>query len=155
IVAALLLSTLRSSWELLVVATILAGVSAAVLQLNYALFALFLTPTFIVLAELDARDWHLAEVRIINTLLGGALALIASRVLWRRRERFVAVTARALGALADYTEAGLDVLVERVPPPAPTLAPYRRRLGLAINGADAAFERLLSDRGAPRRAEEP
>jgi uncharacterized membrane protein YccC len=155
IVAALLLSTLRSSWELLVVATLLAGVSAAVLQLNYALFAFFLTPTFIVLAELDARDWHLAEVRIVNTLLGGLLALVASHVLWRRRERFVDVMARALEALADYVTAALAVLTERVPPPAPTLPPYRRALGLALNGAEAAFERLLADRAAPHRAEEP
>jgi len=157
IVAALLLASLHSSDALLVVATLLAGVSAAVLQLNYALFAFFLTPTFVVLAELNARDWHLAEVRIINTIGGGVLALLASRLFWphRERDRFSDEIERVLLALADYVEAIARVLGEGIPAPAPTLPPVRQRLGLALNAADASFERLLADGGAPRSLQEP
>ena len=157
IVAALLLASLRSPDALLVVATLFAGVSAAVLQLNYALFAFFLTPTFVLLAELNARDWHLAEVRIINTVGGGLLALLASRLFWphRERDRFSDEMERVLATLADYVEAVARVLGEGVPAPAPTLPPVRRRLGLAINAADASFERLLADGGAPRSLQEP
>ena len=157
IVAALLLSSLHDARALLVIATILAGVSAAVLQLNYTLFAFFLTPTFVLLAELNGRDWHLAEVRIVNTLIGGVLALAASRLFWphRERDRFADEVERVLDALADYIDAVARVLLESVPPPAPTLPPYRRRLGLALNSAEASFERLLAERSAPRAAHEP
>ena len=54
----------------------------ALLPLNYAAFSVFLTPTFVLLAEANAGDWHLAGLRIINTLLGGALALVGARLLW-------------------------------------------------------------------------
>ncbi|MGZ3442176.1 MAG: FUSC family protein, partial [Polyangia bacterium] len=157
IVAALLLSSLHDARALLVIATILAGVSAAVVQLNYALFAFFLTPTFVLLAELNGRDWHLAEVRIVNTLLGGVLALAASRLLWphRERDRFADEMARVLDALADYVATAARVIVDAVPAPAPTLPPVRRRLGLLLNGAEASFERLLAERSAPRAAHEP
>jgi hypothetical protein len=85
------------------------------------------------------------------------LALAASRLLWphRERDRFVDEMARVLVALADYIDAVARVLVEAVAPPAPTLPPYRRRLGLLINGAEASFERLLAERSAPRAAHEP
>jgi uncharacterized membrane protein YccC len=155
VVAALLLSWLHSTTALLVVATLLAGISAAVLQLNYALFAFFLTPTFVLLAELNAHDWHLAEVRIINTALGGALAFAASRLFWphREREQFPDAMARVLAAIADYVEATAHALLEAAPPP--TLPDCRRQLGLALNAADASFERLLLDGGVPRAQQEP
>ena len=157
VVAALLLASLRSADALVVVATLLAGVSAAVLSLNYALFAFFLTPTFVILAELNARDWHLAEVRIVNTIGGGVVALLASRLFWphRERDRFGDELERVLDALADYVDAVARVLAEGVPAPAPSLPPVRQRLGLAINAADASFERLLADGGAPRTQQEP
>jgi uncharacterized membrane protein YccC len=156
IVAALVLALLHSTPAILVVATLLAGVSAAVLQLNYALFAFFMTPTFVLLAELNSHDWHLAEVRIINTLIGGVLAFAASRLFWphRERERFPDEMARGLAALADYVEATARALVEPVPA-VPTLPSYRRRLGLALNAAEASFERLLLDGEAPRALQEP
>ncbi len=160
VVAALLLATLHSTDELLVVATLLAGVSAAVLQLNYTLFAFFLTPTFVLLAELGAHDWHLAEVRIINTLLGGVLAFAASRLLWphRERERFADALGHAIGALADYVEAMARVLTAAAAPSAaphvPMLPPVRRALGLSLNAADASFERVIGERGVGRAAQE-
>lgn len=160
IVAALLLATLRSTDVLLVLATLLAGVSAAVLQLNYALFAFFLTPTFVLLAELGARDWHLAEVRIVNTLLGGALAFVASRLFWphHERDRFADELGRVTRALADFVDAVARVLTAPPPEPgttrAPTLPPVRRALGLRLNSAEATFERVLHERGVERTTQE-
>ena len=152
ILAALLLATLRSTEALLVVATLLAGVSAAVLQLNYTLFAFFLTPTFVLLAELGDRDWHLAEVRIVNTVLGGALAFVAARLFWphRERDRFADELGRVLEALGVYVDTAAFVLAEtretrmstaRVP----LLPPVRRALGLRLNDAESTFQRVLGE----------
>ena len=130
IVAALLaLDAAFDAMALLVVATLLAGISAAVLQLNYALFAFFLTPTFVLLAEIGARDWHLAEVRIVNTVLGGALAFVASRLFWphRERDRFADELARVLAALADYVDAARARASPSRAGGAAALPPLRRR----------------------------
>jgi len=160
VVAALILATLHSSAALLVVATLLAGVSAAVLQVNYALFALFLTPTFVLLAELGAHDWHLAEVRIVNTLVGGVLAFVASRFFWPHHERdhFPDELGRVGRALADYIDATARVLAEPPPAPgttrAPRLPPWRRALGLRVSSAEATFERVLGERGVARTTQE-
>jgi uncharacterized membrane protein YccC len=146
----------RDRLVLFALATLLAGVSAAVLQLNYALFAFFLTPTFVLLAEMDLRDWRLATVRIVDTLLGGALALAGARILWplSERKRFPDAMASGIAALAAYLAVALRALLGEGGPSVTALAPARRRLGLAINAADASFERLLAERTAPLDAQE-
>ena len=62
----------------------LASVTSSVTSFigDYGLYAVFMTPTFILLAELGARDWHLAGLRIVNTLIGCALGFAAARLLW-------------------------------------------------------------------------
>src|SRR5262249_44710829 len=79
IVAALLVAALQNRSAVLALAIVLAGVSAAVLQLNYALFSSLITPTFVLLAEARGHDMHLAEVRIVNSILGGVLAFAGAR----------------------------------------------------------------------------
>jgi uncharacterized membrane protein YccC len=150
LVAALLVTVVRDARVVLVIVGVLAGVSAAILQLNYALYSFLLTPTFVLLAEMNAHDWRLAEVRIANTLLGGALAFAGARLLWPHKEerRIPEEMAAALLALAGYLDAVVRVIVDDVPPPAPPLGAARRRLGLAANGADASFQRLLAEGNA-------
>src|SRR5262249_40517987 len=58
---------------LLVLIFVFTGVSVSFLRLNYLIYSVFLTPTFILLAELSSGNWHLAELRVIDTLIGGAL----------------------------------------------------------------------------------
>ena len=78
------------------------GVSVALLPLNYAAFSVFLTPTFVLLAEASAGDWHLAGLRIVNTVIGGVLALAGSRLLWPSPEaaRLPAYLAGMMRAMA-------------------------------------------------------
>ena len=77
---------------ILVLTFVFAASCVALLPVNYAAFSVFLTPTFVLLAEASAGDWNLAETRVLNTLLGGALALAGARFLWPspERERFPA-----------------------------------------------------------------
>jgi len=64
----------------------LAVLTFAVRPIGYAYFTLFLTPLFVLVAESSSGDWHLAELRILNTLLGGALALLSAAILWPQPE---------------------------------------------------------------------
>jgi uncharacterized membrane protein YccC len=58
-------------WAILGLTFVFSAACVALLPLNYAAFSIFLTPTFVLLAEANAGDWHLAGLRIVNTLLGG------------------------------------------------------------------------------------
>ena len=130
---------------LLVIA--LAGVSAAVLSLNYGLYALFLTPTFVLMAEVNAPDVHLVELRIANTLLGAGLAVAGALLLWPTREgsRTGPQLAVALDAAADYVRAVFGVVASHVPTRSGTVIASRRRMGRALNHADLSLDRLAAE----------
>ena len=76
----------------------------ALLPLNYGAYAVFGTPAFVLLAESSAGDWHLAGLRIVNTLIGGALALIGAQLLWpgEERNRLPELAATAIRANAEF-----------------------------------------------------
>lgn len=130
-----------------IAAIALAGISAAVLQLNYGLFALFLTPTFVLLAEVHARDTHLVELRIANTLLGAALAVAGALVLWPTREstRTGDHLATALEAAAGYLHEVFAAVTRQAPARAAQVIAARRRAGRALNHADLSLDRLAAE----------
>jgi uncharacterized membrane protein YccC len=143
---------------ILAVVFILAAVSVALLPVNYAAFSIFLTPTFVLLAEVNAGDWHLAHLRILNTLLGGVLALVGARLLWpdagrARVEQQIAVAIQALRdyltKIAEYERSRGDESAAR------DINEARRAVGLAVLNADAAFQWRLGEVGAATSALEP
>jgi uncharacterized membrane protein YccC len=156
ILAAVIGSVVHDPRGILALAFVLAGLSAAVLQINYALYAFLLTPTFVLLAEAHAGDWGLARLRIINTLIGGALAFIGAS-LWpsRERTRFAEALAAALAATRDYFSCVMAVAGGADPSPSPRLSAARRRFGLRCNEADGSLQRLLAESHAPPEAIEP
>lgn len=130
-----------------IVAIAFAAISAAVLQLNYGLYALFLTPTFVLLAEVHARDTHLVHLRIVNTLLGAGLAVAGALLLWPSRE-----TSRAADRLADALDAATGYLhevfaavTEHLPARSTAVIDARRRAGRALNNADLSLDRLVAE----------
>ena len=134
-----------------IAAIVLAGVSAAVLQLNYALYALFLTPTFVLLAEVHARDTHLVELRISNTLLGAALAVAGALLLWPSREttRTADRLAGALDAAAGYVREVFAAVTSQAPARAASVLAARRLTGRALNNADLSLDRLAAEGPSP------
>src|SRR5690606_36431757 len=87
--------------------TLLAGLAAAAvatLPVNYTLFTFFVTPTFVALTELQTGATGLATTRVVNTLLGGALAIAGTRLLWSipERRRFPAHAAAAVRTARDF-----------------------------------------------------
>ena len=151
VVAALLAAVLRD--RLLVAGAMfpLAALAVMVRSVHYGLFTFFLTPLFVLLAEPAVGDWRLAAVRASDTLIGGLLAVVASRVLWPtwQHRALPGVVAAMVRATRDYVR-----LVSVPGPTAESLARTRRRVGLAATEAEAALDRLVAEpRGRWRDAE--
>jgi uncharacterized membrane protein YccC len=133
----------------LVIAFVFTTACVALLPLNYAAFSVFLTPTFVLLAEASTGDWHLAGTRVVNTLLGGLLALLGARVLWPSPEwtRLPGYMAAALAANRDYLRRTAALFHDRSEAAGHALRTARRAVGLATVNMDESFQRLLGEHG--------
>ncbi|QRK05757.1 FUSC family protein [Archangium violaceum] len=154
VLAAVVAAWLHDPHAISVLVFFTAAISVAVISVNYGLYTVFLTITFVLLAEVGSGDWSLARVRIINTLIGGALALAGTWLLWERpeKERFPAQLAAALRADREYFRQVFSAWLGDSKGQDPTFGEARRKMGLATINAEASFQRLLSE---PRRRTEP
>jgi uncharacterized membrane protein YccC len=154
VIAVAISSLVRGPAELFPIIFLLAGAAVAVLPLNYAAFAMFSTPTFVLLAELNAGSWRLVPVRILDTLFGAALAVLASTMLWpsREREEVPETLAAALRALRAFAADALSMQGDAAA--SESLIAARRRLSLALTNADSSLERLAAERSSPRATTE-
>ncbi|HEY2026161.1 MAG TPA: FUSC family protein, partial [Gemmatimonadaceae bacterium] len=132
---------------ILVLSFVFAALCVAMLPMNYAAYSIFLTPTFVLLAEASAGDWHLAGTRVLNTLLGGALALVGSRFLWPspERSRLPGYLAQAVRANRDYLRAVSDRFADRSEQAGEAIRSARRGVGLAAVNAEESFDRLVGE----------
>lgn len=130
---------------------VFALLSVALLPLNYAAFSVFLTPAFVLLAEASTGDWHLAGVRILNTVLGGGLALAGSQLLWPspESERLPAHLAQTITALRKYLALVVQKFDDRSDDASRALREARRQVGLAVLNAEESFQRLLGEHRGP------
>lgn len=123
----------------------LAAAAMAVRGVNYTLFVLLLTPQFVLIAELFqtgmAPDLPLAGLRALDSVLGGALGLVAGLLLWpsRESEQLPTQLSQALEAQRRYLVAAVDGAADG--------EASRRQAGLAINNAEASLQRLLGEPG--------
>ena len=127
----------------------MASVGVALRRINYAVFAALVTPVFVLLAEVNAGSAHLTRVRILDTLLGGALALLGAMTLWPTRDldRMPSLIAAVLRANQAY----LDAILRRQEPALVVAA--RRRIGLATANAEAALQRLIGEAAPAARVQ--
>jgi uncharacterized membrane protein YccC len=137
----------HDSRAILVLATVFVACCVALLPVNYAAFSVFLTPTFVLLAEASAGDWNLAETRVLMTLLGGALALAGARFLWPspERARFPAYGAAAMRANAAYLGVVIDRFDDRSHAASEAMRAARRAVGLATVNAEESLQRALTE----------
>ncbi len=138
---------------ILVIATVFVACCVALLPINYAAFSVFLTPTFVLLAEASAGDWHLAGTRVMNTLLGGALALVGARLLWPspERTRFPANAAAALRANSAYLSGVIELYDDRSDAAGESMRAMRRAIGLATVNAEESLQRALTEAHGDKR----
>jgi uncharacterized membrane protein YccC len=140
VVAAGLAALLHGGWAFSALVFVLAAATVAVLPVNYGLYAVLLTPTFVLITESAEGDWSLAWVRVVNTLIGGALALVGTFLLWPspERQRVRAQLGQSLEAFAHLFQVAIQV-----PPDARAVDQARRAFGLAALNADESVQRLV------------
>jgi uncharacterized membrane protein YccC len=68
----------------------LIGLTMALRPVGYSVFIAFLTPSFVLVADyaVPAIDYNYALARLETNLLGSAIAIAATLVLWPLTERF-------------------------------------------------------------------
>jgi uncharacterized membrane protein YccC len=152
VLAALLAAVLHSQLATAAVLFPLALLALAILPVNYAAFAFFLTPTFVLAWLPYSGDWQFALVRIANTVAGAAISLAAMKVLFPayERDRAPEFLRASLGAdrryVAQLAEAWRDGSRS-----SRLLANARRATGLAHNDTEESLERLLAESWPLRR----
>ena len=141
LIAAACTGLIETPWAMLPVMFFFAAVGVAVQPLSYALYSTFLTPTFVLLAETSSHDPGLVLTRIINTLIGGALALIAARFLWPVSERDLFLTSARAAVVAARDHMALVVASDDPM----RRAAARREVGLALLNAETSLNRWLTE----------
>lgn len=152
-----LVALVQNPRGLLLVVFVLAAVCVAFLRINYLIYSIFLTPTFVLLAEMSAGDWHLAQLRALDTVIGGALGLAGAWLLWPapERARFPELAAGAIRAAAAHLRVVAAMWTNTGEDSTAALAAARRDAALAVSNAEASFERLVAESTRSRRALEP
>jgi uncharacterized membrane protein YccC len=151
-----LAAVMHDSHAMLVLIFVFVGTCVALLPLNYAAYSIFLTPAFVLLAEAGANDWHLAGLRVTNTLIGGAMALVGAWLLWPTSawRDLPTLAAAVLRANRRYLEVAAgaatgDARAQR------ELGEARRGVASAAANLEESFQRLLGEHRGPAIALKP
>jgi uncharacterized membrane protein YccC len=140
VIGAIILVAVPYGLWLLIPAAVLAALVPYGRGLNYALLTTFLTPLVVLLIDiLDRTGWHLAEARLIDTLLGCAIALVIGFAPWpgtwqaHLSDQF----AETVTHVARYTERALAGA-------SPERSRLRRQTYRELSNLRAEFQRSMS-----------
>jgi uncharacterized membrane protein YccC len=152
ILAAVLAAVLHSQLATAAVLFPLALLALAILPVNYAAFAFFLTPTFVLAWLPFSGDWQLALIRTGNTIAGALISVAAMLFLFPayERERAPQFLRASLAADRRYLAELADGWRSRSRS-SRLLANARRSAGLAHNDTEESLERLLAESWPRRR----
>jgi len=142
LLAAALTLAMHGTLAVSFVVFVLTVVAVAVRPIGYGYFVLFLTPLIVLIAEGFQSDPRLAEYRVLNTILGGALALVCGLVLWPEWEGAVG------GTLLADTIAAARASVGAALAPVPSAVEVnatRRTFAVALGNAEGALQRAASE----------
>lgn len=163
ILAAILVQLIRNDAVIDILLALLGIAAFSQTQGVYGLFVLLLTPFVVLMIEsvqpgglASGADLPLAAVRVLNTGLGGALALLAGTLFWPswERERLPEQLARTIDANREYFHELLAIYFGR-PMDAAAIRRAREQAQVENANAAAAFQRLLSEPSTRRGAVEP
>lgn len=146
ILAALLAVVLHSQLIIAAVLFPLTLLALAMMPLSYAAYAFFLTPAFVLAWLPYSGDWQLALIRVVNTLAGAVIAVLAMLFLFPIYERDRAATFLRASLTADrcYLERLAEDWKTGSRDGRP-VANARRRAGLAHNDTEESLQRLFAE----------
>jgi uncharacterized membrane protein YccC len=136
---------------------LLAFISFSIRSFGYGFFTLVLTPLFMVLLDLaNPGDWKVSLFRILDTLVGGILALVGGYTLFPiwERERLPLQLARTLLAIREYFEQATSAYLEKSVARR-EIERAKRQAALEVANATTASQRLLSEPAHVRGDIEP
>jgi uncharacterized membrane protein YccC len=140
VIGAIILVAVPYGLWLLIPCAVLAALLPYGRSLNYGLLTAFLTPLVVLLIDiLDRTGWHLAEDRLIDTLLGCAIALVIGFAPWPGtwRAHLSDQFAEAMTHVARYIERALAG-------PSPERSRLRRQTYRELSDLRAEFQRSMS-----------
>jgi uncharacterized membrane protein YccC len=92
VLGVLLVLAIPDSWGLVVALFVLTLAAISVVRINYGLGVVFVTPLVLVLLNVaHPGQWQLADARVVNTLIGAAIGLLASSWILPGSERDLVV----------------------------------------------------------------
>jgi uncharacterized membrane protein YccC len=157
VIALLINIFVRDERMLFLCIALLAFTSFSIRAFGFGFFTLVVTPLFMVLMDLaNPSDWAVSLFRILDTLIGGILALIGGYALFPiwERQRLPSQLARTLIALKEYFDDVTGAYVGK-DTPAREIERVKRQAALEIANATAASQRLLSEPSHVRGDIEP
>jgi uncharacterized membrane protein YccC len=140
VAGAIILAVVPYGPWLLIPFAVLAALLPYARSVNYGLLSTFLTPLVVVLIDLlDRGGWRLAEARLIDTLLGCAVALGVGYAPWPAswQAHLPGQFADAVRRVSYYSERGLAG-------PSPDRSRLRRQTYRCLSDLRAEFQRSMS-----------
>ena len=145
LLAVLFVLDLQVPWLLWAILPVLAFCTFAWRNYNYTLFSLAQTPMILLMLDIAHPITVIDSLsRVLNTILGSAVALLAGYVLFPTSERrgLPLRTAEALEAEAALIHALRDAMLGINERP---ISEFRRAAAIAVSNAAAAAQRLLTE----------
>ena len=88
LLAVLIVITFTDKWTLIAALFVLTVLAISLVEVSYGLSVIFITPLVLVMLNVPhPGQWQLADVRVLNTLIGAAIGLLATTAILRGSER--------------------------------------------------------------------
>ncbi|MFN6461728.1 MAG: FUSC family protein [Nostoc sp. DedVER02] len=141
-----LILLLKNSLAIAVCFLLLVFVAMSVRSLSYSIFIILLTPAIILLLNLiKAGGWEVGVLRIVDSLIGGVLALLGSYLLfptWERQQLPAQLEKTIRANLAYFQQVIANYLH---PQPDTSINMLRHQAALENVNANASAQRLFSE----------
>ncbi len=149
IIGIILVLLIKNQVAIAVCLLMLVFVAMSVRSLSYSIFIILLTPAIILLLNIiNAGDWKVGLLRIIDSLAGGALALLGSYLLfpsWERRQLPGQLEKTIRANLAYFQQIITNYLHPQQDASTDSIDKLRHQAALENANAAAAAQRLFSE----------
>lgn len=149
IIGIALIALIHNPLVILACILVLLVTAMSVRSLSYGIFITLLTPIIILLLNVTSQGgWEIGALRIVDTLIGGTLALVGSYVLfpsWERQQLPAQLATTIRANLAYFQQVAASYLNPGQAPSTETIRNLRHQAALANANGTAASQRLLGE----------